>query len=170
MKEPRSRPAKSSSRSAKDKRYYEKNKAKILLKAAQNRALKKLEDQIALQSDQDDEFDSDTSYHTSETEQDCDDTTANSDSDQDSNSLSHASSEAQPLEGMDTLTHRLNSKLPYIERLAVISQDADLWASKWGGLTNWNSLDESQHLTPHLMIHRERVIITYSALEYCNYL
>ncbi|KAJ6477494.1 hypothetical protein DFH09DRAFT_1108602 [Mycena vulgaris] len=129
------------------------HKTKILAKAAQRRAIAKeaKTKKILVTQDEttDDDDDSDSSY--------ADDSSVSSRSTVSTVShISHASSDAEPVDGTNAVMRGLHSVLPANEHLAVLAQDADLWASKWGGIAGWIHMEHSEHLVPQLDTHRER--------------
>lgn len=129
--------------------------AKVL---AQKQAKEALALAVNYNGDSDDDRLPDTLPHSSDS-QDSDsdsDYQASEESELDSMSeMSHASSEAPHSTKQEQIQQSMHSKLSTIERLAVLSQDADLWAKKWGGLSHWLYLEYSEERVSHLANHRD---------------
>ncbi|KAJ7849339.1 hypothetical protein B0H13DRAFT_2674749 [Mycena leptocephala] len=142
----------------KHQRYYEKNKEKILAKLKEKRTLAKAAkaNEISFVDETNGSSEDDASDSSYKPHSDTSHRGSDSDSDISDSTTSHASSDAEPLHGIQAVFRRFRSKVPAMERLAIIAQDADLWAAKWGGIPNWLALDYSEELVIHLDIHRDR--------------
>ncbi|KAJ7624180.1 hypothetical protein B0H17DRAFT_1151309 [Mycena rosella] len=153
----------------KHQRYYQRNRENILAKAAKNRALKKELKQNEIPFIQQEEPEHTSREDVSDSSYD----NMSSDSADSTNltpsQMSHASSDAEPVNGISAVLHRQNSKMPAMERVAILAQDCDLWRSKWGGIPNWIAIEYADNLLYRLDRHRQRgrdIIAEIAVLSY----